>query len=69
MPGLHSQSPVILCLLPSALSRVLITPSVDGEWGWVAGLQEENQDLGVICPAPQSPVVEEGEGEGGKVEC
>ena len=65
------QSPVILCLLPSALSRVLITqaPSVDGEWGWVAGLQEENQDLGVICPAPQSPVVEEGEGEGGKVEC
>ena len=32
LPGLHSQSPVILCLLPSALSRVLTTqaPSVDG---------------------------------------
>ena len=75
MPSLQLSSnpifPVFLCLLPSALSRVLITqaPSVDGEWGWVAGLQEENQDLGVICPAPQSPVVEEGEGEGGKVDC
>ena len=75
MPSLQLSSnpifPVFLCLLPSALSRVLITqaPSVDGEWGWVAGLQEENQDLGVICPAPQSPVGEEWEGEGGKVDC
>ena len=38
--------------------------------GWVAGLQEDKNDLGVICQAPQSPVGEEreGEGEGGKVE-
>ena len=36
----------------------------ESHWGWVAGLQEENQDLGVICPAPQSPVGEEGEGRG-----
>ena len=36
--------------------------------GWVAGIKDENQDLGVICRAPQSPVGEEREGEGGKVE-
>ena len=36
--------------------------------GWVAGLQEDKNDLGVICQAPQSPVGEEREGEGGKVE-
>ena len=34
--------------------------------GWVAGIKDENQDLGVICRAPQSPVGEEGEGEGGR---
>ena len=34
--------------------------------GWIAGIKDENQDLGVICRAPQSPVGEEGEGEGGR---